>query len=106
MRHSRLARMFAASTLFLLAGMPLVGQGQKRAVDQRASPGARQFQANCAGCHGADGRGGEKGPAIATLPGVVALSETDLIKIVRDGTNAGRPSFDGFAGGEHTRVVG
>src|SRR5271156_4029096 len=80
MRHSRLARMLPASVLFLLPAMPLMGQGQPRAVD----PGAQQFQANCAGCHGADGKGGDKGPAIATLPSVVALSEIELIKIVRD----------------------
>jgi cytochrome c oxidase cbb3-type subunit III len=105
MRHSWLARMFAASTLFLLARMPLVGQEQKRAVDQGAQQGAQQFQANCAGCHGADGKGGEKGPAIATLPGVVALSETELIKIVRDGTNAGMPSFERLGDAEISAVV-
>jgi putative heme-binding domain-containing protein len=101
MRHSWLARLFAASTLFLLAGMPLTGQGQTGAVEE----GAQQFQANCAGCHGADGRGGEKGPAIATLPSVVALSDADLIKIVRDGTNAGMPSFERLGDAKITAVV-
>jgi cytochrome c oxidase cbb3-type subunit III len=79
--------------------MPLMGQGQPRAV------GAQQFQANCAGCHGADGKGGDKGPSIATLPGVVALSETELIKIVRDGTPAGMPSFERLGDAEISAVV-
>ncbi len=79
-----------------------MGQGQTSAVDQ----GAQQFQANCAGCHGADGKGGDKGPAIATLPGVVALSDMELIKIVRDGTAAGMPSFERLGDAEITAVVG
>jgi cytochrome c oxidase cbb3-type subunit III len=79
--------------------MPLMGQGQPRAV------GAQQFQANCAGCHGADGKGGDKGPSIATLPNVVALSEMDLIKIVRDGTSAGMPSFERLGDAEIGAVV-
>src|SRR3984957_6948530 len=101
MRHRWLARMFAASALFLIARMPSMGQEQARAVDQ----GAQQFQANCAGCHGVDGKGGEKGPAIATLPGVVALSEVELIKIVRDGTPAGMPSFERLGDAEISAVV-
>jgi cytochrome c oxidase cbb3-type subunit III len=101
MRHSRLARMLSASALFLLPGLPLRGQGQARAVD----PGAQQFQANCAGCHGADGKGGDKGPSIATLPSVVALSEMELIKIVREGTPAGMPSFERLGDAEITAVV-
>ena len=101
MSHSRRARMSAASALFLVAGMPLTGRGQASAVDQ----GAQQFQANCAGCHGADGRGGDKGPSIATLPSVVALSEIELIKIVRDGTTAGMPSFERLGDVEITAVV-
>jgi cytochrome c oxidase cbb3-type subunit III len=103
MRYSRLSRTFAASAL-LLAGMPLMGQGQASAFDASLQ-GAQEFQANCAGCHGADGRGGDKGPAIATLPGVVALSEVDLIKIVRDGTPAGMPSFERLGDVKITAVV-
>jgi cytochrome c oxidase cbb3-type subunit III len=104
MRHSWLSRMLAASAL-LLTGMPLMGQGQASAVDPSLEQGAQQFQANCAGCHGADGKGGDKGPSIATLPGVVALSEVELIKIVRDGTSAGMPSFERLGDAQITAVV-
>jgi cytochrome c oxidase cbb3-type subunit III len=99
MRHSRRAHRLAASALLVLAGMPLMGQ-------MSAEPGAQPFQANCAGCHGADGKGGDKGPSIATLPSVVALSEMELIKIVRDGTSAGMPSFERLGDAEITAVVG
>jgi cytochrome c oxidase cbb3-type subunit 3 len=101
MRYSWLARMLAASALFLLAGMPVMGQGQVSAADQ----GTQQFQANCAGCHGADGKGGDKGPSIATLPGIVALSDIELNKIVRDGTPAGMPSFEQLGDAKITAVV-
>jgi alcohol dehydrogenase (cytochrome c) len=48
--------------------------------------GRRAFETRCALCHGADGTGGEWGPAIATrLP---ALSDTDLSALILQG----RPS--------------
>ena len=51
-----------------------------------ANQGAQVFSTACAVCHGADGSGGgPKGPAIATLPAVVALSDSALIKIVHEG---------------------
>jgi cytochrome c oxidase cbb3-type subunit III len=101
MKHSWLARILAASALFLLAGIPMMGQEQTGAVDQ----GAQQFQANCAGCHGADGKGGDKAPSITTLPSIVALSDMELIKIVREGTAAGMPSFEQLGDAKITAVV-
>jgi cytochrome c oxidase cbb3-type subunit III len=93
MRHTLKARILAATALLLLAQMPLTGRGQVGAVDA-VDQGAHDFQANCAGCHGADGKGGDKAPSIATVAGIIALSDTELIKIVRDGTAAGMPPFD------------
>ena len=66
-------------------------QGQRN-----GDAGAPQFARNCAGCQGADGGGGDKAPAIATMPSVVALSDADLIKIVCDGTQVGMPAFPQF----------
>ncbi len=99
MRDSWRAHMLASSALFLLASLPLMGQ-------MSAEQGAQQFQAKCAGCHGADGKGGDKGPSIATLTSVVALSEVELIKIVRDGTSTGMPSFERLGDAEITAIVG
>ena len=64
----------------LFAGI-LFAQGSER---NGADQGARQFAATCAGCHGLDGTGSAKGAAI-TLPRVIALSDADLVRIVRDG---------------------
>lgn len=77
------------SELFLFAAMSMPAQGQ----GNDANVGGQQFASNCAGCHGADGRGGDKAPAIATMPSAVALSDADLFKIVHDGTQAGMPAF-------------
>ena len=96
--------MLAATALLLLAGLPLMGQGQAGSVGS-VDGGAHEFQANCAGCHGADGKGGDKGPAIATLPNIIALSDVELSKIVRDGTSAGMPSFDRLGDEKITAVV-
>jgi len=79
MKCARSTRMLVFSFLFVLAEMPMFGQG----VGQ--DPGARQYAVTCAGCHAADGSGSVKGAAIATLPRVIALSDDDLIRIVRDG---------------------
>ncbi len=75
--------------LLLLAAMPNTAQGQ----GSGANVGSQLFLRNCAGCHGIDGCGGDKGPAIATMPSVLALSHDDLVAIVRDGEQAGMPAF-------------
>ena len=57
-------------------------------------PGAAIFAANCAGCHGADGRGGEHAPNIATAPEVQHLLDRELAGIIRYGiAGAGMPAF-------------
>jgi cytochrome c oxidase cbb3-type subunit 3 len=63
------------------------GQGRRNA-------GAQVFSSNCAGCHGADGRGAERGPSIATMPSVISKSDDDLLGIVTKGVpGTGMPSF-------------
>ncbi len=87
MRWTRSIRVSIVCLLFVFAAMRLLAQGGQDA-------GMRQFGASCGGCHGADGSGSVKGPAIATLPRVVALSDADLIQIVRDGVpGKGMPAF-------------
>ena len=59
------------------------------------APGGRQiFESNCAGCHGLDGRGGERGPDISTRPQIVQLPAEDLRSVVQTGRPAaGMPPF-------------
>jgi len=69
-------------------------------------PGAAIFAANCAGCHGADGRGGEHAPNIATAPEVQHLMDRELAGIVRYGiSGAGMPAFPSLKQQEVADVV-
>lgn len=68
------------------------------AQEQSASNGAALFAANCAACHGSDGRSGERAPDIATRREVVSRSTADLTRIVENGLPGnGMPAF-GYLG--------
>jgi cytochrome c oxidase cbb3-type subunit 3 len=56
--------------------------------------GRQTFESTCASCHGLDGKGGERGPDIATRPDVVRLSDQQILRILRTGIpQAGMPAF-------------
>jgi cytochrome c oxidase cbb3-type subunit 3 len=85
--------------LFIAAGGAR-GQKPRQAPSGTQGPGpaiaeGRQaFESRCAGCHGLDGRGGERAPDVATRPGVQRLSNAELFKIIQRGMPAaGMPSF-------------
>jgi len=62
---------------------------------QLASEGRQLFETSCAGCHGLDGRSGERGPDIAKRQQVVQFSDAELLEILRAGRPAaGMPPFD------------
>jgi|SRR5271156_208042 len=87
---------FRAAVLALLSTAALHAQ----------QPGAAIFAANCAGCHGADGRGGEHAPNIATAPEVQRLLDRELAAIVRYGiSGAGMPAFSTLKPQEVADVV-
>jgi cytochrome c oxidase cbb3-type subunit III len=70
-------------------------------------PGAAIFASNCATCHGADGRGGEHAPNIATAPEVQHLADRDLAGIVKNGIpGAGMPAFSSLNPQQVGEVVG
>jgi cytochrome c oxidase cbb3-type subunit III len=55
-----------------------------------ATPAQRAFNANCAGCHGLDGRGGDKGPNVAAS----VLSDAQLSTIISKGiAGTAMPAF-------------
>jgi len=69
-------------------------------------PGTAIFASNCAGCHGADGRGGEHAPNIATNPEVQHLMDRELAGIIRYGiAGAGMPAFSSLKPQEVADVV-
>ena len=80
----------------------MMAQGQRNGANQ----GAQQFATNCSGCHGGDGKGSDKAPAIATMQRVIDMSDADLTKVVHDGTAAGMPPFAQIGDANITAVVG
>src|SRR5262245_36693697 len=56
--------------------------------------GRRHFEARCAACHGADGRGGERGPDIITTENARRRSVGELSELIQKGIPAaGMPAF-------------
>ena len=69
-------------------------------------PGRQDFESRCSGCHGLDGRGGERGPNISTNPAVQRLADREIFRIVHDGIpTKGMPSFDFLAANEIKLLV-
>jgi PQQ-dependent dehydrogenase (methanol/ethanol family) len=53
----------------------------------------KQFRNLCAGCHGADAGGGDRGPALTNSPSLRSSSEAQILAKIRDGTQGGMPAF-------------
>src|SRR5579864_3271345 len=61
---------------------------------QNAEPGKRRFDTMCAGCHGAGGTGGERGPALVGREGARVHTVAELRDIISNGIPAaGMPPF-------------
>jgi putative heme-binding domain-containing protein len=59
-----------------------------------APAGKRAYSANCAGCHGLDGKGGERAPDIVTRAQARQLSDAAILQILQNGVpNTSMPSF-------------
>src|SRR5690242_14976070 len=102
-------------TLLMLLGTGLAIL-PARLPAQQASPtdsaadslleGKRVFSTTCAACHGLDGRGGERGPDIATKREVQLLADQDVFRIVQDGiAGTGMPSFSSLGRAQIQGVV-
>jgi len=65
-----------------------------RPDSERVAEASKIFAATCAGCHGLDGRGGERGPNIASRQEVQRRSDDELQRTVRNGiSETGMPNF-------------
>jgi cytochrome c oxidase cbb3-type subunit 3 len=96
-RSESLKMMYA---VLVLGGTLLPSKAQV----QQANQGAQRFVEYCAGCHGADARGGDKAPPLIS-PSRVAASEEDAMRVVRDGTAQGMPPFAQIGEANITAVV-
>ena len=77
--------------------------------DKKATtiPGQRAFSSNCAGCHGLDGRGSDKGADIAGSVHVRHLPNTQVSNIISNGIpGTGMPAFHSLTGQQTQALVG
>src|SRR5712672_2086481 len=91
----------AAGALLIAASAYGLGVKERAARPARAKQSERSiadgrqiFENRCAGCHGIDGRGGERAPDIATSAKTQRRSDSALAQIINHGIPAaGMPSF-------------
>src|SRR6266513_3209576 len=104
-----LTTVFAACALLVPAeaqrGHPATRRNQPGR--SAAADGRKLFDSVCATCHGLDGRGGERGPNIATRPEVQKLSDDENLRILQAGIPAARmPGFDALGAPLLNAVMG
>jgi cytochrome c oxidase cbb3-type subunit III len=76
------------------------------AASSDTSQGHALFTTNCGACHGADGRGGERGPDLATASEVQQLSDSDLTRVIQHGVSGmGMPAFSALTPAEAKAIV-
>jgi cytochrome c oxidase cbb3-type subunit 3 len=78
-------------------GSPPSANGVER-VNASNVDGQQIFESRCAGCHGLDGRGGERAPDIATSEKTLRRSDDELSRIIAGGVpGTGMPAFASLA---------
>ena len=71
------------------------------------APGGRTFNSTCAGCHGLDGRGSDKGANIAASARVRRLSDAQVSSIISNGIpGTGMPAFHTLSARQISLLVG
>jgi cytochrome c oxidase cbb3-type subunit III len=65
-----------------------------RSIEAAVAEGRQVFESRCAGCHGLDGRGGERAPDIATSAKTQGRPDGELFRIIEKGVpDGGMPAF-------------
>ena len=100
---SKLATSLPRAALALLLLLPLRCALAQELEDEFAtspkasravSAGKQTFTSICSSCHGLDGKGGERGPDIATRPEIARMSDQEIMKVLRAGVpGKGMPPF-------------
>ena len=95
--------------LFLLAGNRATLAQQPFPADhgeKRSFPGRTLYNSNCAGCHGLDGHGSDKGVNIAENMKLRNLPDAQLSGIISGGVpGTGMPAFSSLSGTQIRAVI-
>lgn len=87
------------TALWAASGLALWPQGAQQSLPQKnvnsaLTQGKRTFASTCGGCHGLDGKGGERAPNIADRPNVQRLTDAQISHIIENGVpGTGMPAF-------------
>jgi cytochrome c oxidase cbb3-type subunit III len=105
-----LAVLWSASALAVWSQSPQQNVRQKnlpqKKVPSMLARGKQTFASTCAGCHGLDGRGGERAPNIAENRKVQRLSDPQILRIIENGVpGTGMPAFHSLARTDVRAVV-
>jgi len=94
MRKVKICVLAGVSVAALITNSSLALQAGQNEVKASQAAGRQTFSSICASCHGLDGKGGERGPDIATRPEITRLTDEETLKILRDGIpEKGMPPF-------------
>jgi len=89
-----------------LARSQTTQQSPQQKNGQPVPRGKQTFVSSCAGCHGLDGRGGERAPNIAKKPKTQQLSDARLFHIIENGIpGTGMPAFHSLESADIKAVV-
>lgn len=106
----RTPRRWIVISLLLWAGaVPLRAQDDTLEEDFKKTPGPGQlaFSSTCAGCHGLDGRGGDKAPNITGNTKVQHFTDAQLADIISNGVpGTGMPPFHALDPSQVRAIVG
>ena len=100
-----LAVVWAASAIAVWSQSPQKNLPQKD-VPSVMTRGKQTFSSTCAGCHGLDGRGGERAPNIAENAKLQRLSDAQIFGIIENGVpGSGMPAFHSLPRADIQAVV-
>lgn len=107
-----ITRMRSASLVVVVAAFAaLVPITRSQEINHAsASPalarGRQILSANCAACHGIDGKGSVRAPNIADSPSVLQLSDAQLLRIIDNGIpGTGMPAFRSLSAAQVRNLV-
>ncbi len=79
---------------------------RKDSGNNASAIGKQSFASTCAGCHGLDGRGGERAPTIATSPRIRKFSDRQLSNVISNGVpGTGMPGFHSLSAAQVRSLV-
>jgi putative heme-binding domain-containing protein len=92
--------------MYSQARNPQRQETEPRQQVQAFREGPRTFETICAGCHGLDGKGSERGPDIVSRPETLRLSDAETLQILEKGEPAaGMPAFGLLGSGKLKAVL-